>query len=372
MLVPVITLAIAAPPGQHCADEGGLCTGNTPRTVFYGANGTYVSQRASGDLPCNNRVFGDPVVGVRKACYVVPLRAPGPPVCEAGERCDLTGVFQADDVELDLVATRKGVQVWRDGALVYDLQRMNAYVAKQAFEGEYVAAWPPEAVDLDNAYFTQKDGARLYCRVTESVVCTLATDRGVFRGLASTKPVSEDRLVQARRTGAMLTVDTAAQSAARPSPKPTPPSPKPASPPKPSAPAPPPGLPEEVTRLYTMQSCWFVPTKGREQWLALVVEGDHLKLRYIRNGRWELEDLELAHQPDLYYAGSKPDADVFTGGRVAVQFARDGETGTVQLGGRGVEALVRFPAAGKVPAAFTMTGRQCDAVMDEALGIQRP
>jgi hypothetical protein len=51
-----------------CADENGVCTVPGTRNVRYGANGTYFTRTVSGQVGCNNRVWGDPLFGVFKAC----------------------------------------------------------------------------------------------------------------------------------------------------------------------------------------------------------------------------------------------------------------------------------------------------------------
>ena len=55
---------------SFCATEGGTCTMAGTHTVRYGANGTFVEQVRTGDFPCTNAVFGDPVPGVTKQCLV--------------------------------------------------------------------------------------------------------------------------------------------------------------------------------------------------------------------------------------------------------------------------------------------------------------
>ena len=56
-----------------CADEGGTCSFSGTMVVRYGANGSYAYQTATGSIGCNNTVFGDPIPGTVKACYVAPV-----------------------------------------------------------------------------------------------------------------------------------------------------------------------------------------------------------------------------------------------------------------------------------------------------------
>ena len=53
----------------HCAIEHEYCATPFPTMVRYGANGAY-ARRHSGrrGIPCNNAVFGDPLVGIVKHC----------------------------------------------------------------------------------------------------------------------------------------------------------------------------------------------------------------------------------------------------------------------------------------------------------------
>jgi hypothetical protein len=53
-----------------CANENGTCSfsGGTA-SVAYGANGAFFYKSATGSIACNNATFGDPAVGIGKACY---------------------------------------------------------------------------------------------------------------------------------------------------------------------------------------------------------------------------------------------------------------------------------------------------------------
>jgi len=56
--------------GVVCANEGGFCAFRGEAIVRYGARGVYVSRRARNGIPCNNRVFGDPIYGIGKHCII--------------------------------------------------------------------------------------------------------------------------------------------------------------------------------------------------------------------------------------------------------------------------------------------------------------
>ncbi|MFC5001192.1 family 78 glycoside hydrolase catalytic domain [Dactylosporangium cerinum] len=64
----------APPPGTTtwtpCADETTTCAFTGTREVAFGAAGRYTYRRVTGGTPCTNTVFGDPVPGTPKACYV--------------------------------------------------------------------------------------------------------------------------------------------------------------------------------------------------------------------------------------------------------------------------------------------------------------
>jgi uncharacterized protein YjdB len=58
----------------YCSDEGETCTYTGTVDIAYGADGqfNYLYNQSSGSIGCNNSTFGDPIYGVRKACYVKP------------------------------------------------------------------------------------------------------------------------------------------------------------------------------------------------------------------------------------------------------------------------------------------------------------
>jgi len=58
-----------APGLKQCADEGGNCSFSGAYSIAYGANDVFAYKVAVGGIPCNNSVFGDPVPGAPKKCY---------------------------------------------------------------------------------------------------------------------------------------------------------------------------------------------------------------------------------------------------------------------------------------------------------------
>jgi hypothetical protein len=66
----------------YCATEGATCVVPGQRVVRYGANGAYFYKTVSGSIACNNRTWGDPIVGMTKRCdYVASgvATTPAPP-----------------------------------------------------------------------------------------------------------------------------------------------------------------------------------------------------------------------------------------------------------------------------------------------------
>jgi uncharacterized protein (DUF1800 family) len=53
-----------------CATEAGQCKFTGTRLVAYGASGKYTVKSLTGPVACNNSVFGDPLVGIQKSCYL--------------------------------------------------------------------------------------------------------------------------------------------------------------------------------------------------------------------------------------------------------------------------------------------------------------
>lgn len=53
-----------------CANEGGLCSFSGTKDVRYGASGQYYYLMSTNSVSCTNGVFGDPISGTAKSCYV--------------------------------------------------------------------------------------------------------------------------------------------------------------------------------------------------------------------------------------------------------------------------------------------------------------
>jgi Ca-dependent carbohydrate-binding module xylan-binding len=72
----ITRLSAMVPQSPKCADEWGTCTFSGTRTVIYGANGIYTSGSFTNSVSCTNGVFGDPIFGTIKACYLGNLPSP--------------------------------------------------------------------------------------------------------------------------------------------------------------------------------------------------------------------------------------------------------------------------------------------------------
>ena len=56
---------------EHCATEGGFCRAPAGAVIHYGREGVFSHRRSPpGGLPCGNEVFGDPLPGVHKECFL--------------------------------------------------------------------------------------------------------------------------------------------------------------------------------------------------------------------------------------------------------------------------------------------------------------
>jgi hypothetical protein len=80
--VPPTRTPARGPAGYtFCATENQTCSFSGSKSVAYGANNNFAFLKLTGGTPCTNAVFGDPISGTVKACYVsdVPTQAPPPP-----------------------------------------------------------------------------------------------------------------------------------------------------------------------------------------------------------------------------------------------------------------------------------------------------
>ena len=74
------------PTWTACAVENGRCAFDGTRTVRYGANDRYATRDAQGGVDCSNGVFGDPIVGTVKSCWLLDVTVASVPVAN-GDPC---------------------------------------------------------------------------------------------------------------------------------------------------------------------------------------------------------------------------------------------------------------------------------------------
>jgi len=80
-------------PTRRCAEEDGRCSFPETRFVFYGAGERYTARQFTNSTACTNAVFGDPAPNVRKACYTdAGSPTRGGTLCaNEGGRCSFSG-----------------------------------------------------------------------------------------------------------------------------------------------------------------------------------------------------------------------------------------------------------------------------------------
>ncbi len=61
----------------YCSDEGQYCSFSGTKEVRYGADGVYAYKTLTDGTGCDNGVFGDPVPGVPKSCYISNINLSG-------------------------------------------------------------------------------------------------------------------------------------------------------------------------------------------------------------------------------------------------------------------------------------------------------
>lgn len=68
-----VSVSLATTTWVSCATEGGTCSFSGTKSVKYGANSSFNYRTLTNGTVCNNQVFGDPLPGVRKYCYISDL-----------------------------------------------------------------------------------------------------------------------------------------------------------------------------------------------------------------------------------------------------------------------------------------------------------
>jgi hypothetical protein len=67
----ILGSSTAAQAWVFCAHEHGFCSAPYGSVIHYGRDGAFTERRSPpGGLPCNNAIFGDPLVGIHKLCFI--------------------------------------------------------------------------------------------------------------------------------------------------------------------------------------------------------------------------------------------------------------------------------------------------------------
>ncbi len=104
-----------------CAAEAGTCTAQPGQPVAYGAGGAFAYTPAAGTTACNNTVFGDPVPGVAKSCYV-----------RVGAPSGYSSVCAAENTSCTITAART-IAYGASGRYVYRFVTANIPCTSAAF-----------------------------------------------------------------------------------------------------------------------------------------------------------------------------------------------------------------------------------------------
>ena len=121
----------SAPAGYaFCATENQTCSFTGQKSVAYGANNNFTMMNLSGGTECTNSVFGDPIVGTVKACYIkdIPTQVPIPPVAtdttppsvlivSPSPNASVSNIVTANITVTDNVGIAK-IELYKDGILV--------------------------------------------------------------------------------------------------------------------------------------------------------------------------------------------------------------------------------------------------------------
>jgi chitinase len=81
--LPTACGSVSTPTGPsgytYCAPENSTCSFSGTASVAFGANGLFYYQTLTNGASCTDAVFGDPDVGVVKACFYQPVTTPAGP-----------------------------------------------------------------------------------------------------------------------------------------------------------------------------------------------------------------------------------------------------------------------------------------------------
>ena len=113
-------------PWVLCANENGVCKVPGTKTVRYGAKEKYLYQTAVGSVVCNNG-RGDPLFGVRKACYYDKTSSPVASMFNGDLATiniltdeDMDSVFSTKDGDIEWVVVDLGKEYKIDEVILYN------------------------------------------------------------------------------------------------------------------------------------------------------------------------------------------------------------------------------------------------------------
>ncbi len=108
----------------YATDEGGTVNVSGTVNIAYGANGKFeFLKNVSSNTPCNNATFGDPIPGVKKACYIQQVSTTNPnPTPPTSGNCSFGTPTSGGLASLDR-ASYTNIFVLGDGPNVSNIRR---------------------------------------------------------------------------------------------------------------------------------------------------------------------------------------------------------------------------------------------------------
>jgi Viral BACON domain/Fibronectin type III domain len=157
-----------------CADEGQRCSFTGTKNVRYGANGVYVYKSLTNGTACSNSVFGDPLKGADKQCYI---QASG------------TFTLTASAGSGGAISPSQSVQIASGGSQTFTITPSNGYqVASILVDGVNMGALTTytfsnvTANHTISVSFTSSSGSWTFC-ADEDQRCSFTGTKNVRYGL---------------------------------------------------------------------------------------------------------------------------------------------------------------------------------------------
>lgn len=104
---------------KECANEGEECEFSGVKTVRYGADSTFKYDIFENGTTCSNAVFGDPLPGAKKKCYVSPTSCEhpdefNPTALQTSSNQITSKINELKDIELQMRSKIKQLLGYRD------------------------------------------------------------------------------------------------------------------------------------------------------------------------------------------------------------------------------------------------------------------